>query len=165
MQTIDWIIFAAFFILLMGTGVWALTIFVGLFIGSWIFPPAWVRLRKKYNIQSPTEYLAKRYNLPTQQIIALNASHFGGVLGLIISWFGALMGPVAVPMLLGVIPFFRRMDHRAALTAIGSGFLTFVLVKYLFEVPIAAEIGSPVMVSFILYCVIGLIMPKPRTND
>src|SRR4030042_595410 len=49
---------------------WALTIFTALMIGSFFLPPAWVRLRQKYQIQSPTEYLARRYNIPTQQIIA-----------------------------------------------------------------------------------------------
>jgi Na+/proline symporter len=35
-----------------------------------IFPAYWVRLRKKFKIQSPLEYLAIRYNILTQQIIA-----------------------------------------------------------------------------------------------
>ena len=49
---------------------WALTIFAGLMIGSFFMAPAWVRLRIKYNIQSPTEYLLNRYNRSTQQLIA-----------------------------------------------------------------------------------------------
>ena len=36
---------------------WALTIFIGLMEGSFFMAPAWVRLRIKYDIQSPTEYL------------------------------------------------------------------------------------------------------------
>ena len=31
-------------------------------------------------------------------LIALQADKFGGVLGLIILWFGALVGPIAIPM-------------------------------------------------------------------
>ena len=93
-------------------------------------------------------------------IIALNADNFGGVLGLIISWFAALLGPVAVPMMLGLIPAFNRMDHRAALLSIGSGFLMFVIAKFMLEVSLAAEIGSPVLVTFIVYCLVGLIAGK-----
>ena len=49
---------------------WALTIFAGLMIGSTFMAPQWAKLRIKYNIQSPTEYLQRRYNRSTQQIIA-----------------------------------------------------------------------------------------------
>lgn len=90
-------------------------------------------------------------------VIALNADRFGGVLGLLISWFAALIGPVSIPMMLGLLPAFKRMDHRAALLSIGAGFLTFVLSKFVLELPLAAEIGSPVAVSFVVYCLTGLV--------
>ena len=90
-------------------------------------------------------------------IIALNADHFGGVLGLLISWFAALMGPVSIPMMLGLLPAFKHMDSRAALLSIGTGFLTFVMTKFIVQVSLAAKIGLPVMVAFIVYCMVGLI--------
>jgi SSS family solute:Na+ symporter len=90
-------------------------------------------------------------------LIALNAEAFGGVLGLLISWFAALMGPVAVPMMLGLLPAFGRMDHRAALASIGAGFLTFMLVRFVLEVPLAAEIGSPTAVALLVYLLVGLL--------
>jgi len=93
-------------------------------------------------------------------VIALNAESFGGVLGLIISWFAALIGPVSIPMMLGLLPAFNRMDHRAALLSIGAGFLTFVMTKFILEMSLAAEIGSPVVVSFIVYCATGLLSRK-----
>jgi Na+/proline symporter len=95
-------------------------------------------------------------------VIALNADYFGGVLGLIISWFAALIGPVSIPMMMGLLPAFNRMDHRAALLSIGTGFLTFVITKFLVEVPLAAEIGSPVAVAFIVYCLVGLLTGKTK---
>ncbi len=97
-------------------------------------------------------------------VIALNAETFGGVLGLIISWFAALFGPVSIPMMLGLLRPFNRMDHRAALISIGAGFLTFVMTKFILEVPLAAEIGSPVMVTFIIYCLTGLITGGERAR-
>jgi len=93
-------------------------------------------------------------------VIALNAESFGGVLGLIISWFAALIGPISIPMMLGLLPAFRRMDHRAALLSIGAGFLTFVLAKFVLDLSLAAEIGSPVVVTFIVYCLTGLLIGK-----
>ena len=98
-------------------------------------------------------------------IIALNADTFGGVLGLLISWFAALIGPISIPMLMGLLPAFNRMDYRAALLSIGSGFLTFVLTKFIIEVPLAAEIGSPVVVTFIVYCLVGLLVGKSHLKE
>ena len=80
--------------------------------------------------------------------------------GLIILWFAALIGPVSIPMMLGLLPAFNRMDHRAALLSIGAGFLTFVLTKFVMDLSMAAEIGSPVVVTFIVYCVTGLLTRK-----
>jgi SSS family solute:Na+ symporter len=91
-------------------------------------------------------------------IIALNADRFGGVLGLLISWFAALIGPVSIPMMMGLLPLFRRMDHRAALISIGGGFLTFVITKFILDVSLATEIGSPVVIAFVIYCLAGLLI-------
>lgn len=101
--------------------------------------------------------------LALTMVIAINADAFGGVLGLIISWFAALLGPVAIPMMLGLLPAFSRMDHRAALLSIGAGFLTFVITKFILEVPLAAEIGSPVIVAFLVFCITGLSTRKGST--
>ena len=49
---------------------WALTIGITILLSARIFPVFWVRLRKKFKIQSPLEFLATRYNLLTQQIMA-----------------------------------------------------------------------------------------------
>lgn len=45
---------------------WAFPISIAVFIGSVIFAPRWARLRIHMNIESPMEYLATRYNVPTQ---------------------------------------------------------------------------------------------------
>lgn len=47
-------------------------------------------------------------------IIAFNNQRFGGIIGLIVSWFGALLGPSATPMLLGLLPFYRHCGPSAA---------------------------------------------------
>jgi SSS family solute:Na+ symporter len=81
-------------------------------------------------------------------------------LGLIISWFAALLGPVAFPMMLGLLPVFNRADHRAALLSIGAGFLTFVFTKFILEVSLAIETGAPVIIAFAVYCLVGLLAPR-----
>ena len=76
-----------------------------------------------------------------------------------------MIGPVSIPMMLGLLPAFNRMDHRAALLSIGAGFLTFVMTKFILDFPLAAEIGSPVVVTFVVYCVTGLLTRrKPALN-
>ncbi|MFE0188070.1 sodium:solute symporter family protein [Streptomyces sp. NPDC058989] len=49
---------------------WAMTIGIGVGIGAFVFAPRWNRLCARYGVASPLEYLARRYNLPTQQVLA-----------------------------------------------------------------------------------------------
>ena len=53
---------------------WAVSVAVALFIGAILIAPRWARLRMYFGIQSPTEYLKTRYNLPTQQLLAWSGS-------------------------------------------------------------------------------------------
>lgn len=89
-------------------------------------------------------------------IIAVEQSQFGGVLGLIITWFGALVGPVSIPMLFGLLPIFRHSGSAAAITSIVGGVVMFSLDKFIFHVGTAATVGFPVLVSLVLYLAIGL---------
>ena len=57
--------------------------------------------------------------------IALFANHMGGVLGLIILWYGALLGPIAVPMLLGMLPMFARCGAFSAIASWVAGMVAF----------------------------------------
>jgi len=93
-------------------------------------------------------------------IIAINAESFGGVIGLIITWFGALVGPIAIPLVLGLLPWFRFSGHKAAIVSIFSGFSAFVLVKYFLDVSQATQIASPAVTSLFIYVVFGLISKK-----
>lgn len=98
-------------------------------------------------------------------IIAVSADNFGGVLGLIVSWFGALVGPIAVPMLLGLLPWFKRSGPIAALVSWAAGLVVFAITKYVIADQIAAAghdasaiaVGAPVIVSIILFVVLGLV--------
>ncbi len=107
-------------------------------------------------------------------IIALTSDSFGGVLGLLILWFGALVGPVAVPMLFGMLPFFRRSGSAAALISTAAGLVMFALnrwvladwIKTLGDNGQAWTVATPVLVSILLFTVIGFIKPEntPETD-
>src|SRR5580765_3053269 len=48
---------------------WACTISLALLIGFGVFPPKWARMRQRLHVISPLEFLAIRYNVPTQQLL------------------------------------------------------------------------------------------------
>ena len=90
-------------------------------------------------------------------IVALQYEYFGGILGLIISWFGALVGPIAVPMLFGVIPAFKSCGPISAISSIFAGLLTFIITKNIEISSLALQVSLPLIVSTLVYITIGLI--------
>jgi Na+/proline symporter len=119
-----------------------------------------------------------RYSLRTARIttfcftlatlgIALNYEHFGGVLGLIVNWFGALLGPTSMPLLLGLLPVFKYCGPKAAISSIIAGVLTFVITKNLNLNSLALEVGLPTIVSAIVFVSVGLtakVVPEKVKN-
>ncbi len=90
-------------------------------------------------------------------IVALNYERFGGVLGLIVNWFGALVGPTALPLLFGMLPMFKTCGKRAAIVSIIAGLLTFVITKDINLNSLALEVGLPTIVSAVIYIGAGLL--------
>ncbi len=90
-------------------------------------------------------------------IIAINASSFGGILSLLITWFGALVGPISIPMLFGLLPIFKHSNSTAAIVSWAGGILTFILVKYVFVSGTAVLVASPVLVSAVIYILMGFL--------
>lgn len=88
-------------------------------------------------------------------VVAIQYEFFGGVIGLIISWFGALIGPTAIPMLFGLLPRFRHCGPASALASIGFGFATFIITKVYPPPSLAWEVGLPVTVAAVAYIGIG----------
>lgn len=89
-------------------------------------------------------------------VIGIYADSFGGVVGLIIYWFGALLGPTAIPMLFGMLPQFRYCNGKSAIMAIVGGVVGFIIVNYAMDTTEAVQVATPVTVSFILYSLSGL---------
>ncbi|HLH36107.1 MAG TPA: sodium:solute symporter family protein [Alloacidobacterium sp.] len=102
--------------------------------------------------------------LAVSMIIAIFADRFGGVLGLVILWFAALLGPIAVPMLFGMLLPFRRCGSGAALAAWLGGIVSFALIRFAFlaritslagDMTTAINVGGPVVVAMALYVLLG----------
>lgn len=93
-------------------------------------------------------------------IIAIQSKSFGGVFGLIIAWFAALIGPISIPMILGLLPAFKKCGSTAALVSIFGGLSAFVVLKLFSNVSLGMEVGTPVFTSFILYVSFGLLSKK-----
>jgi len=98
-------------------------------------------------------------------ITALNSSYFGGVFGLIVSWFAALLGPISIPMILGLLPAFAKSDGRAALISIVGGLLAFIGLKLVPTHSLALEIGGPTLVSFFLFVLWGWLNNRPVPTE
>lgn len=102
-------------------------------------------------------------------VLALFASHFGGVIGIVILWYGALLGPIAVPILLGLLLPFRRSGPSAAFGSCIAGALAFGSLKlpvtqlWLNSHPRfenAITVGTPLFASLFAYLVIGIVAPS-----
>jgi solute:Na+ symporter, SSS family len=131
--------------------------------------------RDRLRLSGTTQLLAGRICtfvfLALSMVIAIYANRFGGVLGLLILWFAALLGPIAIPMLLGMLLPFRRCGPAAALASWSGGVLTFMLIKFVFPAKIAGfagdmttaiSVGGPVILALLLYLVVGLFTRKTK---
>ena len=98
-------------------------------------------------------------------VVAFNAQSFGGVIGLIISWFAALLGPISIPMILGLLPFFKRSGSTAALLSIIGGLLTFIGIKVYGELSVAWELAGPLLMSLLLYVGYAWIVRRPVSPE
>jgi SSS family solute:Na+ symporter len=99
--------------------------------------------------------------------IALNYERFGGVLGLIVNWFAALLGPTAMPLIFGLLPIFKSCGPKAAISSIFAGLITFVVTKDIALNSLALEVGLPTMVAAIVFIGVGLMsktVPEKVTN-
>lgn len=90
-------------------------------------------------------------------VIALNAGNLGGVLAIIVTWVGALIGPISIPLMLGMLRPFRHIGPTAALVSWAGGLITYGLTKYAWATSDAIAVVSPVLVSLVLFIGIGAV--------
>ncbi|NGX86198.1 Na+:solute symporter [Rahnella sp. Lac-M11] len=102
----------------------------------------------------------------TTLLIAVNASRFGGVLSLLIVWFGGLVGPISIPMLLGLLPWFRKCGSAAAITSWAAGVSAFFLVKFVVpDMSTAQVVAIPVLLSLAVFVLGGLLRRRPVSAE
>jgi Na+/proline symporter len=96
----------------------------------------------------------------------VNSPTFKDIITVVIQWVAGLMGPIAIPFMLGMLRPFRRSGPTAALTSWAMGLLAFWLVNYPINwnieggVPLHYKVSIPLAVSLFLYIVIGFIKPE-----
>jgi SSS family transporter len=89
-------------------------------------------------------------------IVALFSDYFGGVTGLILTWFAALLGPTAIPLLLGLFPKFKHCDSKSVIASMIGGLGVFVATKMGLKLDADIALIAPLATSFIIYYGIGL---------
>ena len=93
-------------------------------------------------------------------LVATQAQNLGGVLQIVVNWVAALMGPISIPLLLGMLPWFRKCGPRAALVSWAGGLLAYALCYYVFNANQTVLIATPILVSLALYAGLGLLAPE-----
>jgi Na+/proline symporter len=96
----------------------------------------------------------------------VNSPTFKDIITVVIKWVAGLMGPIAIPFILGLLRPFRRSGPTAALTSWAAGLLAFFLVNYHLDfsqrtdVKLEYQVALPMVVSLVLYVGIGFIRPE-----
>jgi Na+/proline symporter len=97
-------------------------------------------------------------------LVATQADNLGGVLSIVVSWVAALMGPISVPLLLGMLPWFRRCGSRAALVSWAGGLITYAVLYYGVDAGQTATVATPILVSLALFIGLGAVASE-RTEE
>jgi len=127
------------------------------------------RKRPSDKIQLRSGRICTLLFLSFSMMIALSADRFGGVVGLLILWYGALVGPIAIPMLFGMLKIFRRSGATAAIASWATGAVVFGLIKFVFHSRIESlpgdltttiTVAGPVLSSLLVYLGVGMIWPE-----
>ncbi len=92
---------------------------------------------------------------------ALITIHLHGAFNAMVEWYAAILGPVSVPLLFGMV--YKRATWRGAIGSWALGFITFIVVKYGYaaitgvQTPFALYTGAELMVSFSVFFLDGFI--------
>ncbi|NEA19238.1 sodium:solute symporter family protein [Streptomyces halstedii] len=111
---------------------------------------------------STLAFLALSMALATQ----INSPAFKDIISVVIKWVAGLMGPIAIPFMLGLLRPFRRSGPTAALTSWAAGLLAFYFTNYDLhgsvktDVALQYQVALPLAISLVLYIVVGLLKPE-----
>jgi Na+/proline symporter len=101
-------------------------------------------------------------------VIAISTEGEGVVLKIVVDLVAATMGPISIPLMLGMLPLFRRSGPTAAIVSWAAGLSVWAYIKWIQEsTDQTMVVGVPLVTSLILYVVIGLARPErnPDRDD
>lgn len=111
---------------------------------------------------STISFLALSMAVATQ----VNSPTFKDIITVVIKWVAGLMGPIAIPFILGLLRPFRKSGPLAAIISWASGLVAFWLVNYPINwsvdggVPLEYQVSVPCALSLVLYIVLGQLHPE-----
>lgn len=93
--------------------------------------------------------------------LALGSDPDGFIMTVVVSIVAATMGPISIPLMLGLLPWFKRTGPLAAITSWAGGLAVWAYLYWVAEgTSEALTVGAPVLTSLVLYVGIGLIRPE-----
>ncbi|MFB9677859.1 sodium:solute symporter family protein [Streptosporangium vulgare] len=97
--------------------------------------------------------------------IAISTEGQGVVLKIVVDLVAATMGPISIPLMLGMLPWFKRSGPTAAIASWAAGLGVWAYVKWIIESKdTAMVVGVPLVTSLVLYVVIGFLKPENRED-
>ncbi|MEI5008346.1 sodium:solute symporter family protein [Streptomyces sp. PmtA] len=96
----------------------------------------------------------------------VNSPTFKNIITVVITWVAGLMGPIAIPFMLGLLKTFRRSGPTAALSSWALGLFAFWLVNYPISwgidggTPLQYKVSVPLAVSLVVYVLVGFLKPE-----
>ncbi|GAA3124718.1 Na+:solute symporter [Planomonospora alba] len=98
-------------------------------------------------------------------VIAIATEGQGVVLKIVVDLVAATMGPISIPLMLGMLPWFKRSGPAAAIASWAAGLAVWAYVKWILEsTDTAMVVGVPLVTSLVLYVAIGLLRPQDRPD-
>jgi Na+/proline symporter len=102
--------------------------------------------------------------IAVSMLIAISTSGTGVVIKIVVDVVAATVGVIGIPLLLGLLPWFRRSGPRAALSAVLLGLgvwaALFIAQKTGAVVSKEALVAYPILTSTVIYVLGGLLLPE-----
>lgn len=87
----------------------------------------------------------------------------GGAFNAMMTWFAGLMGPVAIPMLFGLI--FKKTTWKGAILSWAGGVISFFFFKYVIKGPWTLFTGGSLLIAAVIFIAEGYISKMPAEKQ
>ena len=101
----------------------------------------------------------------SSMLIAIITNGQGVVLKIVVDLVAATMGPISIPLMLGLLPWFRRCGARAAIASWAAGLIVWAIVKWgIGSTDTTLVVALPLATSLLVYVGLGLLLPERRAD-